>query len=179
MGRGRRGPAPGALPGDPTMSPIRTCPDCGAVLPPDAPRGLRPHCLMRAALARPTTDGPAAETELTVSLAPADPSTRRGPQGAGVLEAGSQPGRRPRPRRPGQAPPARARRLACPLGRRRPAAQMTSPGERAPTARTTTILLANQGEGGKNCCTSSHDRTVAMRRLAAGPGLDDLVREPP
>jgi hypothetical protein len=161
------------------MSPVRTCPDCGAVLPPDAPRGLCPNCLIRAALARPAGDGPGADTELTVSLAPADPSTRRGPQGAGVLEAGSLPGRRPRPQRPGQAARARARRLACPLGRGGPATQMTSLGGRAPTARTKTILLANQGEGGKNYCTSSHDRTVAMRRLAAGPGADDLVREPP
>ena len=47
------------------MSPVRTCPDCVVPLLPDAPRGLRPHCLMRAALPRPASDGPAADTELT------------------------------------------------------------------------------------------------------------------
>ena len=32
------------------MKPERTCPDCGATLPADAPRGLCPNCLMGAAL---------------------------------------------------------------------------------------------------------------------------------
>ena len=34
------------------MRPERTCPDCGATLPADAPRGLCPNCLMGAALSR-------------------------------------------------------------------------------------------------------------------------------
>jgi serine/threonine-protein kinase len=66
------------------MSPVRPCPDCGALLPSDAPRGLCPHCLIRAALARPASEGPAADAELTVSLAPADPSPQRT---AGALAA--------------------------------------------------------------------------------------------
>jgi serine/threonine-protein kinase len=37
------------------MSPERTCPDCGATLPADAPRGLCPDCLMRAALSQGST----------------------------------------------------------------------------------------------------------------------------
>ncbi len=37
------------------MSPKRTCPDCGAALPADAPRGLCPECLMGAALDRNST----------------------------------------------------------------------------------------------------------------------------
>jgi serine/threonine-protein kinase len=39
------------------MSPERTCPDCGATLPADAPRGLCPECLMGAALSRTSTGG--------------------------------------------------------------------------------------------------------------------------
>ena len=42
------------------MSPERTCPDCGARLPADAPRGLCPECLMGAALSRTSTGGSAA-----------------------------------------------------------------------------------------------------------------------
>src|SRR6516165_8152584 len=38
------------------MKPERTCPDCGATLPADAPRGLCPNCLMGAAL--PSTSPP-------------------------------------------------------------------------------------------------------------------------
>ena len=34
------------------MSPERTCPDCGAILPADAPRGLCPKCLIGAACSR-------------------------------------------------------------------------------------------------------------------------------
>ena len=34
------------------MSPERNCPDCGAMLPADAPRGLCPECLMGAACSR-------------------------------------------------------------------------------------------------------------------------------
>src|SRR6516165_8152583 len=53
-----------------TMKPERTCPDCGARLPADAPRGLCPNCLMGAALpstsppssARPGTFAPATGT---------------------------------------------------------------------------------------------------------------------
>jgi hypothetical protein len=41
------------------MSPERTCPDCGAILPADAPRGLCPECLMGAALPRNSTGGSA------------------------------------------------------------------------------------------------------------------------
>jgi serine/threonine-protein kinase len=39
------------------MSPEHTCPDCGAALPADAPRGLCPHCLMGAALSGPASGG--------------------------------------------------------------------------------------------------------------------------
>src|SRR5262245_46764995 len=42
------------------MSPERKCPDCGATLPADAPRGLCPECLMGAALSRTSTGGSAA-----------------------------------------------------------------------------------------------------------------------
>src|SRR5262245_54338033 len=41
------------------MSPERTCPDCGAILPADAPRGLCPECLMGAALPWSSTGDPA------------------------------------------------------------------------------------------------------------------------
>src|SRR5262245_11194992 len=39
------------------MPPDRTCPDCGNLLPPDAPEGLCPACLLDAGLDEP--DGPA------------------------------------------------------------------------------------------------------------------------
>ena len=52
------------------MTPERSCPDCGAALPLDAPRGLCPNCLMAAALSQPAAD-------LTVSFEPRDPSLRR------------------------------------------------------------------------------------------------------
>src|SRR6516162_1843854 len=51
MTRGRREPGE-----DFAMKPERTCPDCGATLPADAPRGLCPNCLMGAAL--PSTSPP-------------------------------------------------------------------------------------------------------------------------
>ena len=41
------------------MSPERTCPDCGAILPADAPRGLCPECLRGAALPRTSSGGSA------------------------------------------------------------------------------------------------------------------------
>ncbi len=55
------------------MRPERTCPDCGATLPADAPRGLCPNCLMGAAL--PSTSPPAHEATGTFE-----------PAGPGVLE---------------------------------------------------------------------------------------------
>jgi len=42
------------------MSPNRTCPDCGANLPDDSPKGLCPRCLMGAALSGTSVRGPAA-----------------------------------------------------------------------------------------------------------------------
>src|SRR5215467_12554705 len=66
------------------MPDARTCPACGAELPPRAPEGLCPGCLLRAALARPSGDGPGSETELTVSFEPSDPSA---PAAAGSLAA--------------------------------------------------------------------------------------------
>jgi serine/threonine-protein kinase len=42
------------------MSPERICPDCGAALPADAPRGLCPQCLMGAALPGPASGADAA-----------------------------------------------------------------------------------------------------------------------
>jgi eukaryotic-like serine/threonine-protein kinase len=38
------------------MNPKRTCPDCGSILPDDAPRELCPQCLMGAALSADATD---------------------------------------------------------------------------------------------------------------------------
>jgi serine/threonine-protein kinase len=66
------------------MTPDRTCPDCGAALPADAPRGLCPQCLMGAALSGRATDA-SAETGV------------HGPDGRGVLDSiartiGSVPG---------------------------------------------------------------------------------------
>ncbi len=57
----------------------RTCPDCGATLPADAPRGLCPNCLMGAALSRTSAPGPAA----IGAIEPAGP-------GPGVLDTIAQ-----------------------------------------------------------------------------------------
>ncbi len=59
------------------MKPQRTCPDCGATLPADAPRGLCPNCLMGAAL--PSTSPASHETTGTFELA-----------GPGVLDSIAQ-----------------------------------------------------------------------------------------
>src|SRR6516164_7772908 len=56
MCRGRRRGVIGNPGEDFAMKPERTCPDCGATLPADAPRGLSPNCLMSAAL--PSTAPP-------------------------------------------------------------------------------------------------------------------------
>src|SRR3954454_24642125 len=64
------------------MSPERPCPDCGAPLPTDAPRGLCPDCLMRAALSRPDNRS-ASWGAPTVSLQPAGSA----PSAAGALAA--------------------------------------------------------------------------------------------
>jgi hypothetical protein len=56
------------------MNPAPTCPDCGAPLPADAPRGLCPNCLPGAALARPEADDSGMKAELTVSFEPSGPS---------------------------------------------------------------------------------------------------------
>ena len=58
------------------MSREDACPDCGAPLPADAPRGLCPHCLMGAALSRATVEGPGSDAEVTVSFEPV--GSRRG-----------------------------------------------------------------------------------------------------
>ena len=83
------------------MKPERTCPDCGATLPADAPRGLCPNCLMGAAL-------PARR-----------PRRRRAPTGDRRLRAGRP--RRPRHHRPDRSGPS----PACCCATRRPA---RSPG---------------------------------------------------
>ena len=57
------------------MNPERTCPDCGAGLPADAPRGLCPNCLMGAALSRAVAVGPGAPAAATVTFEPAGQST--------------------------------------------------------------------------------------------------------
>ena len=61
------------------MKPERTCPDCGATLPADAPRGLCPNCLMGAAL--PSTSPVASHSTATGIVEPAGP---------GVLETIAQ-----------------------------------------------------------------------------------------
>jgi serine/threonine-protein kinase len=66
------------------MSADRTCPDCGAVLPADAPRGLCPACLMGAALSRISATGARSWPELTVAF---EPSGRSAPGAAGSLAA--------------------------------------------------------------------------------------------
>src|SRR6516225_3301196 len=67
-----------------TMKPERTCPDCGATLPADAPRGLCPNCLMGAAL--PSTSPPSHEATGTV-----EPATGIvEPAGPGVLDTIAQ-----------------------------------------------------------------------------------------
>ena len=55
------------------MGSERICPDCGATLPADAPRGLCPDCLMGAAFDRPSSVGP-------------DGNTATGPAAAGILD---------------------------------------------------------------------------------------------
>src|SRR5262245_9841507 len=59
------------------MNAERTCPDCGATLPADAPRGLCPNCLMGAAL--PSTSPPSHEATGTFE-----------PAGSGVLDTIAQ-----------------------------------------------------------------------------------------
>jgi hypothetical protein len=54
------------------MRPEHHCPDCGAILPADAPRGLCPNCLIEAALFNTSTGGFA-------------PNVRFEPAGDGVL----------------------------------------------------------------------------------------------
>ena len=66
------------------MSPERTCPDCGATLPADAPRGLCPECLMGAAL--PSTSPPSHEA--TGTFEPATGTFE--PAGPGVLDTIAQ-----------------------------------------------------------------------------------------
>jgi hypothetical protein len=51
------------------MSPERTCPDCDATLPTDAPRRLCPECLMDAGLSRTSTG----RSATTGSFEPAGP----------------------------------------------------------------------------------------------------------
>jgi serine/threonine-protein kinase len=60
----------GSLEEDLTMSQERKCPDCGATLPADAPRGLCPNCLMGAALSRTSPQRAAA----TGTFEPAGPT---------------------------------------------------------------------------------------------------------
>ncbi len=55
------------------MGSERICPDCGAMLPADAPRGLCPDCLMGAAFGRPSSVG-------------LDGNTATGPAAAGILD---------------------------------------------------------------------------------------------
>src|SRR5262249_53003731 len=69
------------------MTDANQCPECGATLPPDAPRGLCPNCLMRAALG--TDSEPGAESSPHVGAggatvdragaAPAGPTTDQPP----------------------------------------------------------------------------------------------------
>src|SRR6516165_4430906 len=77
MCRGRRRGVIGNPGEDFTMKPERTCPDCGATLPADAPRGLCPNCLMGAAL--PSTSPPSHEATGTFE-----------PAGPGVLDTIAQ-----------------------------------------------------------------------------------------
>ena len=49
------------------MKPERICPDCGAAVPADAPRGLCPQCLLKAALLGPWADASAAIGEFETS----------------------------------------------------------------------------------------------------------------
>src|SRR5215510_5021262 len=77
MCRGRRRGVIGNPGEDFAMKPERTCPDCGATLPADAPRGLCPNCLMGAALS--STSPPAHEATGTFE-----------PAGSGVLDTIAQ-----------------------------------------------------------------------------------------
>src|SRR5262245_49641287 len=56
------------------MDPARMCPDCGAPLAADAPRGLCPTCLMGAGLSRSAEEGPGARADLTILFEPTGPS---------------------------------------------------------------------------------------------------------
>src|SRR5262245_508085 len=81
MDGGRRRPVAHARGETPAMPHDRTCPDCGAPLPADAPRGLCPSCLMGADLSRPVGHGRRSRPEVTVALQPT------GPAGSGALAA--------------------------------------------------------------------------------------------
>ncbi|MCZ6853442.1 MAG: serine/threonine protein kinase, partial [Gammaproteobacteria bacterium] len=60
------------------MSTKKTCPDCGTELPPDAPAGVCPKCLLKAGIDDPATDGKSTADEPTLiadSASPADAPT--------------------------------------------------------------------------------------------------------
>ena len=59
------------------MAPERTCSDCRAPLPADAPRGLCPNCLMGAALSRPYGTGTEPGDDATATFQPAGSSGSR------------------------------------------------------------------------------------------------------
>ena len=59
------------------MPPDRTCPDCGKPLPPDAPEGLCPACLMGAGLEGPTETRPRGPPRISRPPRPTRSTTRR------------------------------------------------------------------------------------------------------
>ncbi|MBT6156910.1 MAG: protein kinase [Planctomycetaceae bacterium] len=72
------------------MSANKTCPDCGTELPPDAPAGVCPKCLLQAGLNESPTDAADAETLVPDSEALADAPTIL-PSDHAKLAAGTTP----------------------------------------------------------------------------------------
>jgi len=57
------------------MSTNKTCPDCGTELPPDAPAGVCPKCLLKAGMDDPAAESADDATLINSSVAPADAPT--------------------------------------------------------------------------------------------------------
>ena len=133
------------------MSPERTCPDCGATLPADAPRGLCPKCLMGAALSRTVDAGePAGDRRLRAGRPrrPRAPSPRRIGAVPRVLLRDTAPGEDPGAGRPPRCDATPTARSATGSTARSPAAAW------APSSRAATPTWAATSRS-RSCATTS------------------------
>ena len=153
------------------MKPERTCPDCGATLPADAPRGLCPNCLMGAALSQHV--GPERPRRPAPSSRPAPASSTPSPRSIGpvprVLLRDTAPGETPGPvvrpdadrRRPVDPLPHRRRDRPRRHGHRpqgprpRPGTRRRHQGPAAPTSATTPTWSAASSRRRRSAASSS------------------------